>query len=138
MKKTLILALIILCSISFASITLAEDFTFYVPVKFYNNCDKIKNFQITCHVTTDNLQEVIGSGSTQPLYFPPDNDIVRPVKFNAYAGKNPADATKYKCYVNMTNQSGQGFIFGKYGMEKYACPLQEGRQLITEVTGNIN
>ena len=78
----------------------AEDFTITVPVRLYNMVQGVGKAKVTCEVV-DSQGQRIGSAykwSTHGVNQYPnglEEDIV--LKFNANPGKDPRDATDYRC-----------------------------------------
>jgi hypothetical protein len=82
----------------------AEDFTITAPVRLYNMVQGVGKAKVTCEVV-DSQGQRIGSSykwSTNGVNQYPtglEEDIV--LKFNANPGKDPRDATDYKCDLKL-------------------------------------
>lgn len=99
-KRLLVNGLLFAVALSAAVSAGAEDFIITVPVRMYNMVQGVGKVKVTCKVL-DNQGQTIGAGykwSTHGVnhYVTGlEEDIV--LKFNASSGKDPRDATDYKC-----------------------------------------
>lgn len=92
----------------------AEDFTLNVGVNFTNLHPDITSIGIRCGAVNEKSTDTIGD-IIKDINIPANGAINQTVqvKFNADSGKNPADATNYKCDVLLRKQSiGSGPIPG--------------------------
>lgn len=82
----------------------AEDFTITVPVRLYNMVQGVGKAKVTCEVV-DSQNQRIGIASKWSTHhvnqYPTglEEDIV--LKFNASPGKDPRNATDYKCDLKL-------------------------------------
>jgi hypothetical protein len=95
-----------LCAVTLvaAAPAAAEDFTITVPVRLYNMVQGVGKAKVSCEVV-DSQGQRIGVASTWSTHhvnqYPTglEEDIV--LKFNASPGKDPRNATDYKCDLKL-------------------------------------
>jgi hypothetical protein len=103
-KKIIVAFSCCLTFLASAALASAEDFTIIVPVRLYNMLQGVGKAKVTCEVL-DSKGQRIGSHSMWSTHhvnmYPAglEEDIV--LKFNANPGKDPRDATHYKCDLKL-------------------------------------
>ena len=97
----------------FPNMVFAEDFTFNVRVELSNLHPDVEGANVLCKVLIAAEgapvgENVVGLKRSENLMVSAGgaiNQTVR-IKFNAYSGKNPADATKYLCLLDLVHKNG--------------------------------
>lgn len=127
---------ILLFVVSFISLpVLAEHFTFRVPVKLENLHTDVTNYKVTCKVMNAS-NALIGSGNSSHRLTQGNATNTVLIKFNASTGKDPAEGTKYKCYVDLVARGNYG-IFANTGFflrynNKFDPDLESATQIVTD------
>lgn len=96
-RMTIFVTLFFPCS----SVALAEHFEFSIPVQLNQIRQGIARAKVFCEVL-DKAEQRIGARYGDWLTINNGKlDTTTRIKFNAYNGKNPLDATKYRCHLEL-------------------------------------
>jgi hypothetical protein len=115
----------------------AADFTFRVPVDAKGLTTEVRGITLWCRVMVSGDQDLIGGSSMIKLV--PDTGILQEtvtLEFNADAGKNPADARKWRCSLGLLSKQSVSAT-PNAGYSGGFAKAKAGAPLVTDVSGDL-
>ncbi|MBD3669312.1 MAG: hypothetical protein HUJ29_00950 [Gammaproteobacteria bacterium] len=118
----------------------AEDYVIEVPVKLERLMNDVGEVMVTCEaINTD--EDVIGSGQQKAPIRGGAFDDKLTVSFDADYGKNPHDATRYRCIMRLRQVSGREYTIPQSTEEEPDWPIwaraKAGTELVYQVEGEL-
>lgn len=123
-----------------AAPAMAEDFVIEVPVKLERLMNDVGEVMVSCEAM-DPDESVIGSGQQKAPIVDGAFDGKLTVSFDADYGKNPFDATRYRCTMRLRQISGREYRIPQGEEEEPDWPIwaraKQGTDLVYQVEGEL-
>jgi len=130
-----------LCGALLPLTAMAEDFELVVPIKLERMMSSVGEAMISCQVMNDD-EDKIGQGQEKVRLQGMNYEGKVVVKFDADVGKNPNEASLYKCTMRLRQISGREYLIPQSETEEPDWPIwaraRGDAELAYEVSGSLS
>lgn len=130
-----------LCTVLLPLVSVAADFELSVPIKLERLMSSVGEVMITCQVMNED-EDVIGHGQQKRRIEGMNYEGKVVVEFDANVGKNPNEATRYKCTMRLRQISGREYLIPQSETEEPDWPIwaraRGDAELVYEISGSLS